>query len=170
MPDDDKNASAHTLSTIVELQKRLIETLGGLKSATLENKEGIERAHRDINRVLEGQIDLQSEIKALSRDLIKVRGEISERFVAVGRRFDEADSSIDLVRQEVATRSGALIRRFDEVDNSIDSLRGDIRSATSEILAQDLQTLNAVQEALSVARRVSDMENSVEEIRNGMGM
>jgi len=138
MTDGKENSIAGSLSAILDMQKRLVETMGSLQTSVSESRQAIDRVHRDIARMREDQIGLANDMKAM-------RQEMSDRFVAVGRRFDE-------------------------VDNSNDAIRGEIRSAQKEIIAQELQTLNAVQEALTVGSRLDDLEASVEEVRGRMGM
>lgn len=50
----------------------------------------------------------------------------------------------------MSARFGAVGDRFIETESAIDAARSDIKSATSEIIAQNLQILNAVQGSLGV--------------------
>jgi chromosome segregation ATPase len=150
MPEQNRETPHEiaSFSTVVEMQKRLVQMLDSIHSRTSETKRAVER--------------LSSHVVKLQDDQIQLRGEMRREIGSLQQEFRA-------FRQEVTSRFEAVGKRFDDVDTALDALHADIKEARTEIVAQNMQTLNAIQEAANVRVAPNELSERVEDLRGRLG-
>lgn len=140
-----------SFSAVIDMQKRIVLMLDSVHNRASETTQAIERMSRGLIKLQDSQVQLTAEVGAVRQEVSAARQEVGT------------------FRQETAGRFEAAGRRFDEIDDALDRLRSDLKDARSEIVAQNLETLNAIQEAANVRIAVNELSETVQELRNRLG-
>lgn len=152
MTDESASPTFQGFSAIIETQKRLVQSMGAIQNVLAETQRTVERFGRDVIKLREEQVGLTAETRGLRQEQAGLAAETRA------------------LRQELTDRFAAVGRRFDEIENAIDAVRDDIRGAKSDIISQEIQTLSAVQEALTLRSRVESLADSLQDVRARLDM
>ena len=153
MPDStppQRSEVSVLLASVIDMQKRVVGSIDRMATRMYELTGEAERSNRN-----------QTQIRA---DLAGTRGEIA----TVRNEVSAARNEINGMRQEFTNRFEAVGARFEEIERGLDRLTREVQEARSEIVAQNMETLNAVQAGLDVKVQLGELAERVEALERRM--
>lgn len=138
------------LDTMIELQKRVVGSMDRM-STRIQDMTG------EMDRMSRVQVQIRSDVVS---HIATLRGDIE----GLQSRVNDLSARVDGLRAEMLSRFDAVGARFDDTDRHLERIERDLRETRIEVVAQNNDTLNAVQGSLHVRVRIDELADRLDAI------